>query len=185
MKISTAKSSGKLKDRVLTGTKSATLNPQRDEQGILLIECIVYIGVFFLILGIAFKLFYSCWDTARGFRRNTDEIVSTLKTGERWRADVRTATAPLHAEVSPTGSVLHIPQRSGEIGYLFSESALWRRTGTNLEWTRLLSGVKSSRMAPDQRQQVAAWRWEVELAAHGKETRVIPLFTFEAVPPRK
>ena len=185
MKIFIAKSLGQSSARVLTGTRSPALNPQRSEQGILLVECIVYIGIFFMVLGIAFKLFYTCWDNAKGLRRNTDEIVSTLKTGERWRADVRTATAPLHAEESPAGPVLHIPQRSGEIGYLFSEGALWRRTALNSEWTRLLSGVKSSRMATDQRQHVTAWRWEMELAVRRKETRTLPLFTFEAVPPRK
>jgi hypothetical protein len=152
------------------------------QTGILLIECIFYMGLFFLVTGIAFKLFYSCWDSTRAFRRNAEQIATTVRTGERWRADVRSATAPLRAEDSPEGEVLRIPHGGGEIDYRFSTGTLWRRAGGQSEWAQVLSGIKSCRMAPDRRQQSTAWRWELELAAHRKGARVVPLFTFEAVP---
>jgi hypothetical protein len=158
------------------------LPSRRHEQGILLIDCMVYLALFFIISGVAFVVFYSCWDNSKNFRRSTDEIAATLKIGDRWRADVRTATAPLRVEASPTDSLLRIPQKTGEIDYRFFEGSLWRRNGTDAEWIELLPKIKSSRMAPDQRHQVTAWRWEVELMTHRKGARVVPLFTFEAVP---
>jgi hypothetical protein len=150
--------------------------------GIMLVECLVYISLFFIILGVAFKLFYSCWANAKGVRRHTDEIVATLKTGERWRQDVRTATAPLRTEDSAEGNVICIPHAGGEIDYRFSEDAIWRRNGRESEWTQVLSKIKSSRMTADQRQRVTAWRWDVELASRRAGARMHPLFSFEAVP---
>ncbi len=78
--------------------------------------------------------------------------------------------------------MLRIPQKSGEIDYRFFEDALWRRDGADAGWIELLPKIKSSRMAADRRSQVTAWRWEVELMSHRKGARVVPLFTFEAVP---
>jgi hypothetical protein len=43
--------------------------------------------------------------------------------------------------------------------------------------------VKNSKMEMDQRRQVTAWRWELELQSARKAARVRPLFTFEAVAP--
>jgi hypothetical protein len=152
------------------------------QRGIMLVDCLVYIAVFFLILGVAFKFFYGCWDSAKAFRRNTDQVAATLKTGERWREDVRRATAAPRTEESLEGTVLRIAQKSGEVDYRFAETTLWRRNGDAGDWTPILLNVKSSRMEQDRREHVAAWRWEVELATKRKGARVVPLFTFEAVP---
>lgn len=151
-------------------------------QGVMLIECLLYIGMFFVILGVAFGVFYACWDSAKALRRNTDQIAATLRTGERWRQDVRSATASLRVEDSTEGTILRIPEKSGQIEWRFSEGALWRRANGNEEWMRKLDGVKSSRMENDHREKVNAWRWEVELTTRRKGARVVPLFTFEAVP---
>jgi hypothetical protein len=155
----------------------------RRERGIMLIDCIVYCGLFFIVTGLAFELFYTCWDNAKAFRRNADEIVGTVKAGERWREDVRAATARLRVEYSPTGEVVRIPQPRGEVSYRFSDGALWRRSSAKGEWMEILAGVKSSRVEPDKRSQITAWRWEVELTPHRKDARMRPLFTFEAVAP--
>jgi hypothetical protein len=76
---------------------------------------------------------------------------------------------------------LHIPQKSGEVIYLFKEGAVLRQRGTNAPWIPALSGVKSSRMEKDERQRVVSWRWEAELKNKQKVARVRPLFTFQAV----
>ena len=158
--------------------------PHRGQRGILLIECIIYLGLFFVVVGLAFQLFYACWDNARSFRRNADQIIGTLNAGERWRDDVRSANAALRAEDSPAGLLLHIPQQRGEVVYRYSSGSIRRRGGTMADWTQILAGVKSSRMELDKRQLVTAWRWEVELTVHRSNTRMRPLFSFEAVPPR-
>lgn len=155
---------------------------RQTNQGIMLVECMVYVVLFFIILGVAFKIFYSCWDNAKAIRRNTDQIAATLKLGERWRQDVRSATAAPRATDSGNGIVLNIPQKHGGVEYRFGEASLWRRQNAGAEWTEVLAGVKSSRMEEDRRQAVTAWRWELELASKRKGTHVLPLFTFEAVP---
>jgi len=153
--------------------------------GMLLVDCLVYLALFFVVMGLAFRVFYTCWDNSRDFRRMTDQIAGTLKTGERWREDIRNATAALRTEDSDTGQILRIPQKSGEVDYRFFDGAVWRRTGAGGEWAEALPRIKSSRMGADQRHEVMAWKWEVELATHRKGTHTIPLFTFEAVPQTK
>ena len=173
---------GQPEDRVLRSTKVPAITRAQREQGVMLVDCLLYIAMFFVILGVAFKIFYVCWDSAKALRRNTDQIAATLRTGERWRQDVRSAAASLRAEESPEGAILHIPEKSGEIEWRFSDGVLWRRAGTNGAWMQSLAGVKSSRMENDPRGQVNAWRWEVELTTRRKGAKVVPLFTFEAVP---
>ena len=114
--------------------------------------------------------------------RYTDDIALALQTGERWREDIRHATAPPH-DVRIENSApqaLHIPQGTNEVIYLFLEGAVYRQAHTNAPWSRLLGDVKDSRMTNDQRPQVAAWRWELELKTRSKNARVQPLFSFEA-----
>jgi hypothetical protein len=173
------------KDMSVKQTKGTAVIDRRyrgGESGLLLMELMMYLALFVIISAVAFRVFYSCWDTSKAFRRNADEIAGTLKAGERWRAEVRGASAPLSVEPSVDGTVLHIPEKAGEIDYRFSEDAVWRRTGTNGDWAQFLPRIKSSRMEADRRNHVTAWRWEVELDARRKGARVVPLFTFEAVP---
>lgn len=155
-------------------------NDQRG--GFTLVDCLVYIAVFFVVVGVGFKMFFTCWDSAKAFRRNTDQIAATLKTGERWREDVRRATAEPRSEESADGTIWRLTQKSGAVDYRFADETLWRRNGNSGDWTPVLLHVKSSRMEPDRRPHAAAWRWEVELATKRKGAKVVPLFTFEAVP---
>ena len=154
------------------------------QRGVTLVDCMVYIAVFFLVLGVGFKMFYICWDSLKAFRQNADQIAATLKTGERWREDVRHATAEPRTEESADGTIWRITQKSGEVDYRYADETLWRRNGNAGDWTPVLLKVKSSRIEPDRREHVAAWRWEIELATKRKGARVVPLFTFEAVPKR-
>ncbi len=151
-------------------------------RGFTLIECLVYVSVLAVVLGVAFTAFYRCWDNSMGVRRNAEDIERTLKAGERWRADVRSATGPLVVEKTDQEQVLHIPQAGGEILYLFSLGEVQRRASPDASWVQLLPKVTSSRMEADARREVRAWRWELELAVYRKGARIRPLFTFEAVP---
>ena len=155
----------------------------RHPGGIMLVECMVYIAGFFLITGLAFAAYYRSLDNSRGLRQNTDDIARALKAGERWRADVRSAHRPLALEQANDEQVLHIPQTSGEIIYLFSQGIVWRKTPAESVPVTLLDSVKGSRMLNDARDDVAAWRWELELASRQKVVRLRPLFTFVAAAP--
>jgi hypothetical protein len=151
------------------------------EQGIMIIDCLVYIGLFFLIATVSFSLFYTCWDGSLALRRNTDDITSALKAGELWRTDVRNASGPLRVEDSAGGQLMRIPEKSGEVVYKFSGTNI-SRIQANGESRQLLAKVTSSRMESERRQQVTAWRWEIELPLKKRTAQVHPLFMFEAVP---
>lgn len=151
-------------------------------RGIMLIDCLVYMALFVVVTGVAFSFFYTCWDGSFALRRNAEDIADTLRAGEIWRSDVRNATGPLRVENAPDAWILHIPEKSGEVVYKFSGGSLSRGTG-NQNWRQVLPRVKTSRMEPERRQQITAWRWDVELMAIKKKTlQTHPLFTFEAVP---
>jgi len=151
--------------------------------GYMLIEALVYIGVSFLLLGIAFAAMYRCIDNSVGLRRSADDITGVLHAGERWRADVRSTVRPIQVENLPTGQVLHLPGPQTEIVYHYVEGAVFRRVGSGA-WTQLLTNVSSSTVQPDPRQTLVAWRWELELKTRTKAGRIRPLFTFMAVPAR-
>jgi len=149
--------------------------------GFTLIECLTYISVSAVILGLATMAFYQCWDGSIGLRRNADDIARALRAGERWREDVRSATVLPRLETSENGQTLHIPHATGEVTYQFTPDAVLRQAGTNAAWVDVLGRVKSCHVTLDQRQHVSAWQLELELPVYRKGARIRPLFSFEAV----
>jgi hypothetical protein len=160
------------------GIKSA----RQSRAGMLLVECMVYLALLLLVLAGASVLFFRSWDTSLGLRRTMDDLSATLKAGERWRQDVRSAAEPPRSEKTEDGEYLFLPQKTGVVVYCLRQEMLWRSTGENTPWNLLLGNIKSSRMLEDRRHQTAAWRWELELNTRRKSARLRPLFTFEAVP---
>ena len=144
-----------------------------------LIECLVYIGVFATILGVATIAFYRCYDHMRALRRNADDITRVLHIGELWRADVRMAVR--QPTVNDADQTLHISHKNGAVDYRFDENQILRRASADTQWTSVLTNVSNSQIRPEQQCGVAAWRWEIELKALRKPARVQPLFTFTAV----
>jgi len=162
------------------------LDPQasqrrRKQAGVLLIECLVYVALFMVITGLATAAFYRALDNSRRLRRNVGDIALALEAGERWRAEVRSATAPLRLVTEAAQQTLHIPRGADEIVYAFAEGTLRRRATAGAVWTKALANLKSSQMTREERNGVVSWRWEIEFKSQLKETRVRPLFSFLAV----
>ena len=152
--------------------------------GIMLFECIVYLSLLVLLLGVAYYAFDRFTDRSIALRRNADDIARALHAGERWRADLRGATGRIRVETNPNGSLLLIPGPRGVVAYQSTTNAVLRRVGLGA-WSTMLDRVKTSSMADDPRASVTAWRWELELQPHSKKPiRVRPLFTFFGVPQR-
>ena len=153
----------------------------------LLLEALVYIAVVMALLGAGYAAMYRCVDSSIALRRNADDITSALHAGERWRADVRGAAGQVRAENTDAGQLLYLDGARGQIVYRFATNAVFRSVRGG-PWTRLLESVKSSRMTADERQFVAAWRWELEIQPRSigsvRPSRLRPLFTFLAVPER-
>ena len=159
--------------------------PTRGNHAYLLIEALVYIAVIVALLGAGYAAMYRCIDSSIALRRNADDITRALHAGERWRADVRSATSRVRLEDTATDQLLYLEGSSSAVVYRFATNSISRRLGAG-PWVRLLPNVKSSTMQPDSREHVAAWRWELELqprpSGSVKPGRVRPLFTFIAVP---
>jgi hypothetical protein len=154
-------------------------------RGYYLIEALVYIAVIAALLGAGYAAMYRCMDSSVALRRNADDITSALHAGERWRADLRSATSPLKMEATDGEQMLSFDSPKGMIAYHCSTNGVFRSIGGGA-WTRLLSNVKSSTMKSDPRPSAKPWCWELELATRAKGSvkpgRVRPLFTFIAVP---
>jgi hypothetical protein len=158
---------------------------QPGQRGYLLVEALVYIAVLGAVLGVAFAAMYRCVERSLALRRNADDIACALHAGERWRADIRSAASQPRLETTDAGQLLHLDSARGAVAYRFTTNTVFRRLGEGV-WVRLLPHVKSSTMTADPRQQVTAWRWELELETRAvgslKPGRIRPLFTFTAVP---
>lgn len=149
-------------------------------RGILLIECLVYIAILGMIFSLAVSCFFRCLGYSRDLRRNADDVARVLKAGERWRADIRQAVTVATVR-NAEGESLLLKGPAGDIRYQLADGKVWREAGGPDRRLVFLTGVKASAMERDQRSQVAAMRWEVELESRQSATRVRPLFTFTAV----
>ena len=159
---------------------SSTLSRCRRQSGILLMECLVYISVFAILLGIGTAAFYFCWGHTQAVIYATDDIAIALRAGERWRADVRGATGKISVETTADGEVVRLSEADKEIIYRFESGAVRREISTLKSPQLLLSKVKTSQMQAEARDGVTAWRWELELTPRRKETHLPLRFTFQA-----
>ena len=171
-------------DVSITRTRTRTRRKQTSGcGGYQLIELMVYISVLFLVLGAGYLAVDRCVDSSIVLRRSADDLTSALHAGERWRADVRAANKQIRLESSGAGQVLQLEGARGQVTYRFAQGILSRRVGS-APWTTVLANVASSSMQSDPRQNVPAWRWELELKprskASAKADHMRPLFTFVA-----
>jgi Tfp pilus assembly protein PilE len=144
--------------------------------GVMMVEAMVYIALLGIVLIIASQVFNKGMNESAGLQRNVADIERAIHAGERWRADVRSATGAIQAnEQSFT-----IPQKEGAIVYEIRTNQL-RRIAANRSEV-FLADVKDSKMIEERRGNIVGWRWELELQRRRKEVRVRPLFTFMAVP---
>jgi Tfp pilus assembly protein FimT len=158
-------------------------NKRAGSRGVLLIECIVYMAVFTVLLGIATMAFFHCWDASKDFGRDVDAVERSVQAGERWRADIRGATGPVEKTAVNGGEMVRIPQARGEVVYAFAGSEIRRRA--DHRETVVLSHIKLSRMQPEARSFGEIWRWELELETKHAKRPLRPLFTFETVSPAR
>ena len=157
-----------------------SISRTRTQAGYLLIECLIYLSVLVVILGLGLGAFYVCWDYSKALHYATDDINAALHAGERWRTDIRNATGKITVETTAEGERLRIPHGTNELIYNFNAGEVRRQIASSGFSELLLPKVKVSQMVTEKRGPVAAWRWEVELTPRRKETHLPLLFTFEA-----
>ena len=159
---------------------AASVAPNR-AGGFLMVDCLIYIVVWSVIVGLAFSSFYRCLSSSRDLSRNANDVVRALQAGERWRDDIRAASGPPRLVAEDGGVAFEIPTPSSLTVYIFEKNSIWRKADLAAPWQKVLAGVKSSRMERSPRKKVVAWSWEVELQTKKQQVRVTPLFNFVAV----
>jgi len=159
---------------------SSSNSRTRGQTAVLLIECIVYIGLFALIIGLGLAAFFLCWDNSKALLYATDDVEAALRAGERWRADVRSATGKITVETTSQGECLRIPRGTNAVLYSYNAGEIRRQLASANFSESLLPTVEASQMVMDQRGPVSGWRWELELKSRRKDTHLPLLFTFEA-----
>lgn len=159
---------------------NCNISSTRHQAGTTLIECMVYLMVFPILLGVALGSFCVCWDGFRAMISTTDEVSAALGAGERWRSDVRDAGGIITVETTSLGQVVKIPENGTEIIYSFNSNGLRRQTGAEGFSQVIFPKVKSSEMKFEMRGTVKAWQWELELPELRKGPHLPMLFTFEA-----
>ena len=150
-------------------------------RGYLLIECLVYILVLFILLGVSYSALFRCISNSVALRRNAEDISTALHMGEIWRADVRAATGNIRLQETNFVRVFYLPNSRGQTIYCFATNTI-SRSYNGGPWSQLLTNVASSTMASDRRKTVSAWYWNLELGTGKSKPRVTPLFTFMSVP---
>lgn len=155
---------------------------RRCVRGILLIECLVYLGVVLIVVGTALGAFYKAMEHSRRLRSNVEDVTRALRIGEQWRNDVRSASGPIRVEKGQDAIALCIPKENHEIAYVFSTNQIVRIKSESGLSEKLLSGIKKCFFHQDNRGTITAWRWELEFTGTLKAVRVTPRLTFTAVP---
>jgi hypothetical protein len=156
-------------------------SPSSAKRAYSLIECLVYIGVLFVLMGVAYIALFRCIANSVALRRNADDISRVLHIGERWRADVRSVTGNIRLQTTNLVQIASLPTPQGQIIYCFATNTV-SRSYHGGPWGQLLTNVASSTMSADARRTLTAWKWELELVPKRNSSRIHPLFTFEALP---
>jgi prepilin-type N-terminal cleavage/methylation domain-containing protein len=155
----------------------------RKRTGMTLLECLVYIAVFAILMGVGTAAFYFCWDHTRATISTATEVESALRAGETWRADVRAATGKIIVSEAADGEVIEIPGHAGKVIYRYRGDELYRENGDTGRSRLVLEKVVHSTMQTEARAGVTAWRWELELKPPRQMPNFPVRFTFLSASP--
>ena len=163
---------------------TASPTPAVHRRGILIVELLMYLALLLMFSTLAYQVYHRASQQSADIHRQSRQISLALHAGERWRADVRQATAA--PEWIPSAwrkaVVMRLTTPTGNIDYFFEGSRVWRKAG-DAPKEKILFNVKSSEMVDDPHGAIPAVRWELELKTQGgRRARTRPLFTFLAVP---
>ncbi len=158
-------------------------HPPRARCGFTLLEILTYIAVLAAVLGVGGAALGRLWTASGHLRREADDLKALLAAGERWREDIRRSAGAITADPTGADPVIHLRwQPDTEAQWTCVEGTVMRRAGENGDWVPLVRRVRSSRMLPEPRGAVQAWRWDVELEPVSPKAKFRRQLTFLAVP---
>lgn len=149
-----------------------------------MIQVLVYLGVAVVVINLAGIAFFAVLEHMRAVRYDTVQVMSALRAGERWRADIRRAARPPQLIDEADGPLLLLRLGTNQVAYKLVSHWALRRPAPNAPWQIALRDVAKSRFVRDNRPGgVQAWRWEVRFMDRKGRKRHPLAFTFQAVPP--
>ena len=172
---------------------SAQNFPVDDRRGVTLIEVLVYIVLFSAFMLVVFETYFSSKTVARDIQGKASAIIQVMYAGERWRQDIRDAISPpqnIQSSLPNPDDPLDIIEltslkiiKSSETNwYAFRGDHVFRMSShLPTRWELVMDRVNSSTMIEEERGEVAAWRWELELKTIKTNAPTLPLFTFLSV----
>ena len=164
-----------------TQFQSPTERRQSRRRAIALVECMVYIALVMLIVGLGLNMYLRLLGFHRDLERNNNDITRVLRAGEIWRADIRSAESVAVSTENDTTVRLELRNHDDLVSYRFEDETLWRSIGDGSAASPFLGGVADCRFIKETRDQVSAWRWEIHLKTKKKTVRIDPRFSFLAV----
>lgn len=153
----------------------------RSREGTTLIECLIYIAVVTMLLGMGISLLSKMIGFHRDLERNAADIARCLNAGERWRADLRRATGPVRTFRDGRNDMMEIPTGEEHVLYRYDQYHLWRHTTDTSVPILALKELTRCEFIQEARSHTKTWRWEVELRTLKRVVNVQPRFTFLAV----
>ena len=153
------------------------------DRGILLFNCLIYLVVFLILIGLGFVVLTKFVSFHGDFKRIANDITRTLRAGEQWRADVRKANGPIEISQDNWQSIFVIPLESERIIYRFDRTNVWKVMPGGMSELSILKNVEECRFVMDQREEVVAWNWEIVLKTKKRRGIKRPLFSFIAAEP--
>lgn len=160
------------------------LSSRRRPTAFALIPLIVYIGVAVVVMNLAGIAFFAVLEHMRAVRFDTEQVMSALRAGERWRADIRRAAVSPKLIQEDDGPLLLLQVGTNRVAYKLVSHWALRQPARNARWQVALRDVAESKFVRDDRPGgVRAWRWEVRFEDRKGRKRHPLAFTFQAVPP--
>ena len=153
----------------------------RSEAGVSLIECLVYIGLFAVLLNCATRFFSVVYHHNKAATKAASYTIAALDAARHWRRDIANAKDEPELIRGDHFDVIRIDQAAGgQVSYRVNGTRLERNNGD--EWIPIIRRVASSVMLPDQREYVRAWRWELAMETKSRFLGDPVRFSFTAVP---
>ena len=153
----------------------------RSKAGVSLIECLVYIGLFAVLLTCATRFFSVIYYHNKAAASAASYTIAALDAAKHWRRDIANAKGEPKLIRDDHFDVIRIDQANGEqVSYRVNGTRLERHNSK--EWVPIIRRVASSIMLPDQREQVRAWRWDLAMETRSRFLGVPVRFSFPAVP---
>ena len=153
----------------------------RNEAGVSLIECLVYVALFAVLLTCATRFFTVVYHHNKAVAKAASYTNAALDAARHWRRDIANAKGEPELIRSERFDVIRIDQASGgQVSYRVNGTRLERHNSK--EWVPIIRRVASSIMLPDQREHVRAWRWELAMETKSRFLGDPVRFSFTAVP---